>query len=247
MALRDGATLRAVTADAEIRRLRYLQAMGIDVCISRRALPGAQATRYLGLRDAVANTPSSYGASHAGDRLGSAAARSALKQSLGDARRTGERTSQEHSRRASAPPAENSAATERFSLAAVVTASRLWVEDLGDQALARDQVQLMAAIGRALDHPDIEDRQAHIGQFNWPMLENAQLALGADEATAALDGFLSRQLGDHNCKALMCLGETAAKHLASLQLSVPVYFLPASRELLVAPVGKRALWQSLRS
>ena len=42
-----GATLRPVTAAAEIRRLRYLQAMGIGVCVARRELPWLHALGWL--------------------------------------------------------------------------------------------------------------------------------------------------------------------------------------------------------
>ncbi len=144
------------------------------------------------------------------------------------------------SRPATAPA---SASTERFRLA-VVCAGRLWIEELGDGAIAREQVDLVSAIGRALMHPK-ESAAARVGQFDWPMHQNGQLDLGADEAAASLQGYLGRQLDDHQCVAAFCLGQGAHARIKGLMLPCATVVLPSTRELLENPLRKRELWELL--
>ena len=145
------------------------------------------------------------------------------------------------SRPAAAPA---SASTERFRLAVLVCAGRLWIEELGDGAIAREQVDLVSAIGRALMHPK-ESAAARVGQFDWPMHQNGQLDLGADEAAASLQGYLGRQLDDHQCVAAFCLGQGAHARIKGLRLPCATVVLPSTRELLENPLRKRELWELL--
>lgn len=141
-------------------------------------------------------------------------------------------------------PQVPSAAAQRFRLAVLVCADRLWLEELGDDVLAREQVELVSAIGRAMKHPE-KTQPARVGQFDWPMHDNGQLDLGADEAAASLQGYLGRQLDDHQCVALCCLGEPAQARIKGLSLPCATRVLPSTRELLENPLRKRELWERL--
>ena len=238
-----GAKLRAVTAAAaELRRLRYLQALGIPAVVSRYDLPGARPTRRLGLRPGSASRPVAAPAADS-----AAAVRRQLRDGPRDTPRDGGGPAPAASPATTpVPPAAGAAAAVRFSLTAVITGARLWLEDLAGEALAREQVQLMTAIGRALDHPQVDRSPARVAQFDWPLLDNPQLDLGAEEARAALVSFICRQVEDQACRAVVCCGDAARERLQGADLPVPLLQLPGSRELLDAPQRKRELWQTLR-
>jgi hypothetical protein len=222
----------------ELKRVRYLQAMGLVVHVSRCALPGAAPTRRLVLKR-VERAPAPGPATDP---------RSALRASLAPMPSATEVPPH------SAADAESATATdhaapgleERFSMAAVISGGRLWIEDLGTEALSMEQVQLMVAVGRALSHPQCDRSAPKVAQFDWPLHDNPQLDLGPGEARAALHSFLLRQLQEQGCEALMCVGPQAAARIAGVDFPVPVQRLPASRALLEDPAGKRRLWSQLR-
>lgn len=208
-----------MSAAAELRRLRYLAALGVTPLVSRAPLPGAAPSRKLALRE----RGPSPGAPQASRRPPAP--------------------------RATAPRARGETAgprATRFRLAVIVCARRLWLEDLGNGALATEQLQLVAAIARALEHGAGETAEPVVTQFDWPLHGNRQLDLGAGEAAVALSSFLERRLDEQSCVELMCLGQAAAERVAPLALSCPVRRLPATRALLSVPLRKRELWRELR-
>lgn len=209
--------------------------MGLVVHVSRRALPGAAPTQRLALKRVV----SAAAPQPAPDP------RSELRASLAGAPGAGVVADRAtvSTERATHPAPD---ATERFSLAAIISGGRLWIEDLGDQALAMEQVQLMVAIGRALSHPQCDRSAPRVAQFDWPLHDNPQLDLGPGEARAALHSFLLRQLQEQGCEALMCVGSAAAARIEGVDFPVPLQRLPDSRALLEDPAGKRRLWSQLR-
>jgi hypothetical protein len=200
--------------------------MGVELCVARRELPGARRIARLGLRPAETAAPPAP-----------VQPREALRKARPERSATEE--APRPARPAATPP-------PRFSLAAVVAAGRLWIEELDDAALAREQVQLMEAIGRALDHPAGAATTPRAAQFDWPLHGNQQLDLGPEEAAAALQGFLMRQLSEHGCRDLMCCGDAARTRLGTADFPVPLRQLPATRTLLQDPELKRELWRSLR-
>lgn len=148
---------------------------------------------------------------------------------------------------AAAPTSPQRSRGERFRLAVLVCAGRLWVEDLGEEALATDQLSLVAAMGRALTHPELDAASPRSAQFVWPLHDNQQLDLGAEEAAASLGGFLRRQLDENACVELVCMGEAAAKRLHSLPLPCAKRIVASTREVLSKPNLKAALWRELRA
>ena len=212
-----------MNAARELRRVRYLQAMGLPCHVARRPLPGAAPSRYLGLR-----RPAQAARALPGTPSAAAAPAAPAPATAGPA-----------PRRATEP-------VQRFSVAALVAGGYLWVEDLAALPLAREQLQLVAAIARALRHPQVDAAPPRVAQFDWPLHNNPQLAQDRREAAAALHSFLSRQLADADCGALLCLGAAARERLAGDDFPVPVHSLPSTRELLREPVLKGELWRQLR-
>ncbi|GEM_PF-655285 len=240
-----------MSAHAEIRRLKYLTAMGVTPLVSRRALAGAGPSHKLALRVPVTapTTPEAPAPSHPQAPL----AREMLASFRGDSTRqdlpqrkpsADGKSVEPGTQKTALKPAQS---VNRFRLVAIISAQRLWLEDLGEDALATEQLQLVASIARALSHSDERSKTPLVTQFDWPLHGNEQLDLGADEAAATLTSFLQRQLDDHACVELMCLGPAAAQRVSGLALPCAQRRLPGTRELLDAPLRKRDLWRELRS
>jgi hypothetical protein len=246
-------------ASAELRRLRYLAAMGVPVYVTRRALPAAAVTRKLALKSGAAApvahaapTPPRAEKNSARPAPQAAALRESLREisprgAAESAARPSARETLIQAPPETAPRPGETVEAVRFRLAALVCAERLWLEELGDEALAQEQLQLVAGIGYALMHPRSIDDAVTVTEFQWPMHDNLQLDLGPEEARASLQGFLQRQLDDHACVELICLGDAAADLLKGMRLPCAQRRLPASREVLGNPAIKRDLWQALRS
>ncbi|MDA8962036.1 hypothetical protein N9H37_01630 [Congregibacter sp.] len=252
-----------MSASGEIKRLRYLAAMGVPVYVTRRALPGAAVTIKFALRAAAkvtavqsavaapapANSPAANASTaKASNRTKSSPpAAQALRESLrSDAGQQPVARNAPDRRASSTATARNSQEpATRFRLAAVICAGRLWVEALGDEALASDQVLLINAMGRALTHPKASDEAPAVTEFRWPLHDNAQLGLGADEAAATLQGFLYRKIEEHACVELICLGDSSKALLTSLQLPCARRYTSSTRDMLESPALKRDVWTAL--
>ena len=258
-----------MSAVAELRRLRYLAALGVTPLVSRAPLPGAAPSRKLALRERLSLCGELCGEPCAAPRgARREASRPQLHRESQEKPQQLQESRQSPAPRDAAPPSPRvlrdaalAAArpapggqgetadprAARFRLAVIVCARRLWLEDLGDEALATEQLQLVVAIARALEHGAGEAAEPAVTQFDWPLHDNRQLDLGADEAAAALSSFLGRRLHERACVELMCLGQAAAERVAPLALSCPVRHLPATKALLRDPLRKRELWHELRA
>lgn len=129
-----------------------------------------------------------------------------------------------------------------FTLAAVALGGCLWLEELPDAVLGRDQVKLMRAICVALGWPVAP---IAVNQFAWPMHQNPQFDQGAEAALAALSAFIQRQLEAGDCSRLILLGQPAWDRLGELSLGVPALCTPATRDMLRDPLLKRDAWRTL--
>jgi len=230
----------------------------VQPLVARRPLPGAAPTRRLVLRTRVAPVavPRSDSA-HAPiqpanpprERAAPIPEARALRDTLErpevplGAKRTPRGSDPSHARASTAAPA---AREERFSLAVVIAAKRLWIEDLGEFPLAREQVELIGAMATALRHPEAVRERPLVTQFDWPMHANEQLDLGPEEAAASLASYLERQAEERGCEAILCLGPKAAERLGRISLGRPQSVLPSTRTLLENPIAKRDAWRILR-
>jgi hypothetical protein len=223
--------------------------MGIDTYVSRAQLPGAAPSRRL-VRTGAGADASRAGprpqmpprsTPQAGGEDGPAAASPVASPRVS-------RQVAADVEAAPLPAAPQTADPARFSLAAIVAGGVLWLEELQQGILSRDQVQLVAAMANAVaPSPQGGGRKPEVTQFNWPMHNNAQFDQSEAAGRAALSGFVARRLGESGCRALVLLGESSARRLPADTLpDVPRVRAPSTLEMLATPDLKKAAWGVLR-
>lgn len=216
----------------ELRRLAYLEAMGIPGYVSRTQLPGAAVTRRLTVvRSTTPARPLDFELPKVETARPGPAAREA------------------------APAATPVAGPPRFSLAAMVCGGCLWLEELEGVPLAREQVQLVQAMAHALGRATGGESASPSGTvrpqvelFDWPIHNNRQLDQGEDAARAGVAGFVGRRLEQHGCRGLVLLGQRCATRLPLEQLGdVLIGTAPGTAAMLADPALKRRAWIDLLS
>jgi hypothetical protein len=240
----------------EIRRMAYLEALGIDSYVSRTQLPGAALTRRMAIASTRA-TPVPQGAEipiagaisapskqrDAGTRPGAGPV-----ARIKDAVPLPQRDEQ-------SPP--RSVAVPRFSLTAIIAGDWLWLEELAGMPLTKEQVQLVQSMARALVlyreprtvtgtsavHPGAAPPA--VAQFDWPIHTNHQLDLGVEAAQASVAGFVGRRLEQHGCHGLVLLGQSCAKWVPLEELKIFTVSTASSAEILAQPALKRTVWRDL--
>jgi hypothetical protein len=235
----------------ELRRMAYLDAMGVHSYISRTQLPGAAASRRL-----VIVRPEAA----AGGRTAPAAAREVRRAAL--RLPEVEETSTPVTPGPTDTAADDSAVQPalelpRFSLAAIIAGDWLWLEELDGLPLATEQVQLVQAMAQALQRVGalVEGRSGQespgparpqVIQFDWPMHNNPQLDLGAQAARASVAGFIGRKLEQFHCQGLILLGESCKTRVPLDQLGdTPVTATLGSAAMLADPSLKKQAWRDL--
>lgn len=128
---------------------------------------------------------------------------------------------------------------QRLSLLIVVTADVLWIEQLEDHLLRREQLHLIAAMGRAIRGPSVNCEHQ---QFDWPPDSALKLAQ-ADGLQEMLSGLLQRMATDHQSQLVIQLGSIDVLPASDLA----VHCIPSSLAMLQDPSTKRAAWSILKS
>jgi len=222
----------------ELRRMAYLDALGVDAYVSRRQLPGAAETRRLAVaRPAPAGAP----------RPGSPPAQITPLPEVVTALDTRPTTREQTAQTPTTP--ESGAPVPRFSLSAIVAGDWLWLEELGDMPLTMAQVQLVDAMARALHRARTGTAPAgkpDTAQFDWPIHTNRQLALDEEAARAAVAGFVRRRLEQFRCTGLVLLGQTCRGRVPAAELDVPVVHTASSADILARPGLKPQVWCDLQ-
>ncbi|MEM7692359.1 MAG: hypothetical protein AAF194_07965, partial [Pseudomonadota bacterium] len=160
--------------ESELRRLHYLQAMGITVLASRRPMPGAAPTTKLLLRESLrTNTTESTGREQGQPSVqteGTAHSPALDFEGLRGTLSTDSTASLSSDLNARAAATDECSAsfrqdsgsssahtsepiTSAFSIAAFVGAGRLWLELLPERLLQREQQALIYSMALALKHP----------------------------------------------------------------------------------------------
>jgi hypothetical protein len=240
----------------EIRRMAYLEALGIDSYVSRTQLPGAALTRRLAITSTrVMPVPRAAGIPTAQAITASAKQRGAEARSgvgpiasIQDAGSLPLGNEQSLPRTAAVPP---------FSLTAIVAGDWLWLEELAGMALTTEQVQLVQSMARALVlHRETRSEAGTsaarhsaappaVAQFDWPIHTNRQLDLSAEAARASVAGFVGRKLEQHGCHGLVLLGQACAMRVPIGELEILTVCTPSSAEILAQPALKRTVWREL--
>ena len=225
----------------ELRRRAYLHTLGIDSYISRAQLSGAAPSqRLIVVRQPLAAeipvkvNPSAKGrAPLIAVELGAAAAEKPQNNS------TTASLAQE------VPEKTQSVSIPTFTVAAIACGGWLWVEELSQPEISRDQVHLVKAMVRALGLPD---NNLEVSRFDWPIHRNAQLDLGEEAARASLSGFVQRKAAQEKCRGMVLLGDACQKRLDSQQLGTSrCVNTISSAQMLVSPNLKKQVWQDLQA
>ncbi len=220
----------------EPNRMRYLQAMGIDAYVSRSQLPGALPTRRLALvaRQAPASAVPQRQEAMAKSRPGQ------MPQVNIPERKQAEPKVQP----APAVRPVPASPAVRFRLAAIFCGGIAWVESLGERPLAKEQVQLIRGMARAV-HGSADTPK--VAQFDWPIHNNPQLDQGQEAASAALTAFLLRHVDEQKCRALVILGGDASDLFAGSELGGLSRIDTCSTvQMLEQPGHKRHAWADLQ-
>jgi hypothetical protein len=211
----------------EIRRMAYLEALGIDSYVSRTQLPGAALTRRLAIVSPRAMP---------------------VLQAARDVPIVPVLVDESLPRGAAVP---------RFSLTAIVAGDWLWLEELAGMPLTTEQVQLVQSMAQALivhREPRTETgipaartgaAPPAVAQFDWPIHTNHQLDLGADAARASVAGFVGRRLEQHGCHGLVLLGQSCALRVPLQEIKILTVSTASSAEILARPALKRTVWRDL--
>jgi len=215
---------------SELRRLAYLQAIGVDSYISRESLPAAAVTRRLRVVREAAAPVLPIASPPIPDIVD-------LDREVRKGRQ--------------AEPAQPPVAVvkgvreplEPFTIAAIIAGGWLWLEELPRVALASEQVQLISAMVRALGLPQT---QPAVAQFDWPIHTNQQFDLGPDAASSGLQGFVQRQLTDFAITTVVLLGPECRQRLPT-QLAIAERLLNtvSTRSMIGEPALKRQAWRDL--
>jgi len=216
----------------EIDRLRYLQAMGVDAYVSRGQLAGALPSQRLVLVPVI--TPEA--------KQQEPAPSASRPEPMPGLDVGGANPAPAASSRP--PRSKIIAPTVRFSLAAVFAGGIGWVESLAGRPLAREQVQLIQGMARAVrgkaDTPKV-------AQFDWPIHNNPQLDQGEAAARAGVLAFLLRHIEEQKCRGLVVLGEDAATYVDADGLGdLSRVCTLSTLQMIEQPAGKRQVWSDLQ-
>ena len=219
---------------AEMARRQALEAMGIDVYVSRYDMPGAAPAIRQRL---VQKEPAEVTTSDSPARAAKVHTASPSPAPRADSPTNTERTSTPSQSSGVSPATSTEAVT--FSMLLASAGPFLWVEQLADGLLRQDQLALINAMARALS-ADVSVRQQ---QFDWPMRGNTALSGDAESAKQALQGLIQRMAREVNAKRVVVMG--ACPFLPD-RIAQSAVVIPATMAMLQNPVLKREAWQALK-
>ena len=141
----------------------------------------------------------------------------------------------------SEPPADAESSVKSdtpLSLLLVTSYDLLWIEVLEDQFLRQEQLQLIAAMARAIRGASV--RCAH-QQFDWPSAAGSAVA-AAGGMEGMLSGFLHRLTTDHATRHIVQLGACEVLPASDLLM----HQIPSSLEMLREGSLKQSAWCVLK-
>ncbi len=126
-----------------------------------------------------------------------------------------------------------------LSLVMVISGDVLWLEVLEDQLLRQEQLQLIAAMARAVRGASVRCEHQ---LFDWPPAGQSALAAGQGGVTDMLSGFLKRLTTDHHTQLVICMGPCESLPNTGL----PVHHIPSSMNMLRDSMLKHTAWATLK-
>ena len=142
-------------------------------------------------------------------------------------------------REKSLPPGESVA----FQLLIVEAGSWLWLEQIEDNLIRREQLQLVEGMARAITEGAVNLKHH---QFDWPLAEHAHLSKDAESARQSVAGQLRRLARERQALGMILMGPTCSEWVnvppALTQLNIP-----STLSMLEKPLLKREAWQVLKA
>tara|TARA_X000000950_G_scaffold43852_1_gene49348 strand:- start:946 stop:1554 length:609 start_codon:yes stop_codon:yes gene_type:complete len=132
-----------------------------------------------------------------------------------------------------------SAAATPVSLVMVTSADILWIEVLEDQLLRKEQLQLVAAMARAVRGTNVHC--AH-QQFDWPPVHQPALSNAKGGMSDMLKGFIQRLIRDRATQQMVLMGPCDCLPDTGL----PLLEIPSSVSMLRDGSLKQQAWGVLK-
>ncbi len=242
----------------ELRRMAYLNALGVDCYVSRTQLPGAAVTRRLAIVGTSGRAPAAQA------QVGSAvkgAVKAASPMPREGIIRPDFGVDTRKSTTAVVPPPDvlpSSEPVPRFSLSIIAAGNWLWLEERDGMPLTTAQVQLVQAMAQALllsgasgsaiprAAETVQAAKPVIAQFDWPIHNNRQLDQGEDAARTGVAAFVSRKLEEHGCRGLVLLGQTCVQRVPLAEIATVTVSTVSSADMLANPAIKAQVWRDLQ-
>ena len=140
---------------------------------------------------------------------------------------------------AHSPAVDQPTPSEPVSLVMVTSADILWIEVLEDQLLRKEQLQLIAAMARAVRGTSV--RCAH-QQFDWPPAHQSALSSAEGGMSDMLKGFIQRLIRDHATQQMVLMGPCDCLPDTGL----PLLEIPSSVSMLRDGSLKQRAWDVLK-
>ena len=130
-------------------------------------------------------------------------------------------------------------ASEPLSLVMVTSEDILWIEVLEDQLLRREQLQLIAAMARAVRGTNVHC--AH-QRFDWPPAHQSALSNAKGGMSDMLKGFIQRLIRDRATQQMVLMGPCDCLP----DTGVPLLEIPSSVSMLRDGSLKQQAWDVLK-
>lgn len=129
--------------------------------------------------------------------------------------------------------------TEPLSLVMVISADILWIEVLEDQLLRKEQLQLIAAMARAVRGTNVHC--AH-QRFDWPPAHQSALSNAKGGMSDLLKGFMQRLIRDRATRQMVLMGPCDCLPHTCL----PLLEIPSTVSMLHDGSLKQQAWDVLK-
>lgn len=129
-----------------------------------------------------------------------------------------------------------------FQLMIVSAGPWLWLEQLQDALIRREQLQLVQGMARAITKGDLA--MSHL-QFSWPLAEHAHLPQHADAAKDSVSGQLRRLARERQARGYIFMG-AACREWVHVPPALACLDIPSTLDMLTEPALKRDAWQVLQ-
>ena len=139
-------------------------------------------------------------------------------------------------------PVAAKAAPVAFQLLIVSAGEWLWLEQLEDALIRREQLQLVQGMARCISEGDLA--MTHL-QFDWPLASHAHLPRDADAARESVAGQLRRLARERQARGVVLMG-AACKEWIHAPPALLCLEMPATLAMLTNPGLKRDAWRVLQ-